>query len=399
MKLFFLTGELSGESHAAMVVSELLKSRKDIQIKALGSKILEGFGVELVANYKDYSHSGFTDVVLNLAKILSLKKKIVNEIKNFKPDVLILVDFAGFNLEVAKEIRKELKETKIIEFIAPQIWASRPYRIKKIKKCVDKVLCTLPFEEKIYKEADVPVRYVGNPVASSITPAINKEEFFESTGFKNGSKPYLIGLFPGSRKSEIRAMLPVMIKAARELKEKLNLNLKFVLSQAPSISTKDLMDNGLKEVKEEGLIEVLKPSLMTNTNHKLLSSADLLWLCSGTVTLEAALYGTPYFLAYKGDWLSYQIYKMVKTIDMAGLANIIAGKYIVPEFLQYDATAENFVKQTLLWLNEDGEFSPEYYNIQKQLLDIRDKLSELDTEKLVAEEILKISKDAKKIQA
>lgn len=398
MKIFILTGELSGETHAAGVLGELLKKSPDLKVKALGSCLLKGFGAELVADYRDYSFSGFTEVVLNINKVLELKKIVMKEIKAFQPDILLLVDFAGFNLEIAKIVKKELKDTKIIEFIAPQIWASRPHRIQKIKGNVDKVLCTLPFEEELYKKADIPVRYVGNPVACSVSPKINKEELFKLIPANDKeSNPITIGIFPGSRKSEIKAMLPIMIKAAREIKAKSKHNYRFILAQAPSISTKILLENGLEDILEEGLIDVLKPSMTINNNHKLLSSADLLWLCSGTVTLEAAIYGTPYFLAYKGDWLSYQLYRFFKIIDMAGLANIIAGKYLVPEFLQYDATVENFVKQTQEWINEDSSkdrFTSHYQEIKNNLLSIKGKLTDFNTPEIVASEILEFASKA-----
>lgn len=408
-KVFFLTGELSGETHAAHVVAELFKAKPDLEIKALGSKILKEFGVDVVVDYKNYSFSGFTEVVENIGKIFKLKHIILNELKQFKPDVLVLVDYGGFNLEIASAVKSnpELRDIKIVEFIAPQIWASRPHRIKKIKKNVDKVLCTLPFEEEIYQKENIPVRYVGNPIVSSIADATDKSNFLKllkSPKQKSNSlsdredpntgKEILVGIFPGSRKSEVRFMLPIMIEAAKEINEKLDHKFKFILAQAPTISTKVLLENGLEEVRDQGLIEVMPPGISKNANQKLLSAADLLWLCSGTVTLEAALYGTPYFLSYKGDWLSYQLYKFFKIIDMAGLANIIAGEYIVPEFLQHDASKENFVNQTLEWLtpnsNSSSPFTEKYFEIKDKLLSVTSKLSNMDTSKLVAEEILKV---------
>lgn len=399
MKIFVLTGEFSGETHAAKVLGELIRQKPGIKIKAMGSKLLEAFGAEIVADYNDYSVSGFTEVALNIVRILELKKKIVKSLREFRPNILLLVDFAGFNLEIAKYVKKELPEIKVVEFIAPQIWASRPHRIKKIKKNVDKVLCTLPFEEEIYQAENIPVRYVGNPVASAISPPANKAEISQILFGKEQKTKFedklLVGLFPGSRNSEIKNMLPIMIEAAREIKAKAKYDIRFVLAQAPNIKDETLMKAGLKEALEEELIYILKPSQTANNNHKLLSAADLLWLCSGTVTLEAAIYGTPYFLAYKGDWLSYQLYKIFKLIDMAGLANIIAGEYIVPEFLQYDATTENFVNQTLAWLSHDNNGSPfnaKYDEIKNKLLRIKDKLTAHNTAKLVADEVLKIYK-------
>lgn len=407
-KIFFLTGELSGESHAAQVVAELIKKYPEAKIKALGSSLLRELGVEIAVDYQDYSFSGFTEVVLNLGKILKLKKMVLAAIKDFEADAVVLVDYGGFNLEIAKELKAgikkgKFKDLKIIEYIAPQIWASRPGRIKKIKANVDKVLCTLPFEEEIYKGAGVPVRFVGNPVANSLSPKTSKSELFEFLGKvshngqpASGNNETVIGLFPGSRKSEIKYMLPLMIKSAQIIKDKFpQHNFKFLLARASSISQKVLEKHGLD--KEQDLIEVIEPSQniadknkkLTGNNHKLLSAADMLWLCSGTVTLEAALYGTPYFLSYKADPLTYQLYKIFKIIDMAGLANIIADRYIVPEFIQDKATIENFVNQSSEWLSQAG-FSEAYYKIQEELLETKTLLGKEKTSEIVAEEIIGI---------
>lgn len=415
-KIFLITGELSGESHIAKVVYELLKTDPTIEIRAMGSDALRELGANVIVDYRNYSFTGLTEVVLNILKILKLKNTIITEIKKFEPDALVLVDYAGFNLEIAKTVceeyekylgtEDEFKKPKIIEYIAPQLWASRPYRIKKIKKYIDKVLCTLPFEENIYLKENIPVRYVGNPVMSSLIPQISKKQFLEefiqisgskepisqSTGESDVEKEFLIGMFPGSRKSEIKYILPIMMQAAKLLKDKealYKVKYRFVLARALTISKYLLYKYGL----DDSFVQVLEPGTMDHANHKLLCAADMLWLCSGTVTLEAALYKTPYFLTYRGNWINYTLYKFLRIIDKAGLANIIAGKYIVKEFLQYDATAENFVNETEAWLNlgeTEVVFSDYYKNIKAQLLELKKILKEYDTPKIVAEEIINL---------
>lgn len=410
LKIFFITGELSAEAHTAKVVVELLSDDPSINIRAMGSNILQQFGADVVFDYKNYSFSGVTEVVFNIVKILKLKRKIVNEIIEFEPDVLVLVDYAGLNLEVAKALNEEFqkrdgtdkafKKPKIIEYIAPQLWASRPYRIKKIKENIDKVLCTLPFEEEIYRKESVPVRYVGNPVRNALNPAMKKRDFLKEYSnitakpelIQKEKREFLIGVFPGSRKSEIKKMLPVMTEAAASLKARANemnapYTFRFILAKAPNLDLKVFKENGL----DESVIELLDPKDMMNANHKLLSASDMLWLCSGTVTLEAALYKVPYFLTYKTNWINIQLYRLFRIITRVGLANIIADQDIVKEFIQEDATVENFINETEAWINPDGEFSDYYQKIKSGFDEVLNIIKEYDTPKIVASEIMKAS--------
>lgn len=419
-KIFISCGELSGESHASRLVIELLKQDPTLDIKALGSDILKELGVKLIEDYRNYSFSGFTEVVQNLPQILGLKKRIVTALQEWQPDIVLLVDYGGFNLQLAKSIKQEFKNPpQIIEYIAPQVWASRPWRIKQIAKCVDKVLCTLPFEEKLYQDAGINHTYVGNPVIGSLTRAIPKEDFlvqFKQVQYRKGllapgsrlsdagafagsqepgaKNSILIGLFPGSRKAEIKYMLPIMIEASNQLvKRHPELDFKFVLARAPNIKRSLLKKYGLyskleiAKGKKPHQIEILDADDMLAANHKLLSAADALWLCSGTVTLEAALYTTPYFLAYKSTLVNYLFYLSFRTIKIAGLANIIAEKNICKEFLQYDANVTNFLAETEAWLGKE-DFSDYYYKIKSDFSDLKDSLSNFNSAKLAADEVL-----------
>lgn len=407
-RIFLSCGELSGENHALGVVKKLKEESPDLELYAFGSEQLKNVGVTLIENYKDYSFSGITEVVANLSKILDLQKSLVIKLEELKPDLVLLVDYGGFNLELAKRIKAsgKLENTKILEFIAPQLWASRPWRIKKIKQNIDKVLCTLPFEEDIYKKENIDVKYVGNPVLPSLTPAMRKSELLaivqgselraqnKSQPTAHSPQPVLIGIFPGSRKAEIKEMLPRMLKAARELSlEMPSVKFKFLVSKAPSISYELFKKHGIEDYQD--IVEVLNPDI-ENANHKLLSAADALWLCSGTVTLEAALYETPYFLAYRSNLLNYILYSIFRVGEMAGLANIIQGRYIVKEFLQYAATTENFKKETKLWLRHDSPavFTGYYYEIEKNLKKLKEKLASHDSYELVAKEIATSLRDS-----
>ena len=198
----------------------------------------------------------------------------------------------------------------------------------------------------------------------------------------------MIGLFPGSRKSEINEMLPLMLEAAKELASEMpSVKFRFIVSQAKNIKKELFIKNGVKKYSD--LVSIIDSSIK-DSNHKLLSASDALWLCSGTVTLEAALYGTPYFLAYRSNLFNYLIYLVFRIGSMAGLANIIQGRYIVKEFLQYQANVRNFKLETKLWLRKDSPsaFTGYYYEIKNNLKKLKNDLSKHDTYTLVAEELI-----------
>ena len=376
-KIFISCGELSGEMHARNLIKEL--KNQDYKIKAFGSDLIAQEGIELVEDYRDYSFSGLTELVANLTTIFSLKDRIVKAIMDFNPDLVVFVDYGGFHHQVAKSLKQKGFKTKLMQFIAPQVWASRPWRIKNIKKYIDKVLCTLPFEEKLYQKNDIDVKYVGNPVFSSLSARSTKADL----GLNEDE--LLFGVFPGSRKSEIQYMLPIMLESAKLLKAKLpNRKLRFLLAKAPSISVETLNKYGFDEQNDIELLEIDSE----NPNHALLSAADCLWLCSGTVTLEAAFYGTPYFLSYKSNWINYRLYLILRTIKKAGLANIISGQDLVKEFIQDDAHVGNFVAESMSWLDQDG-FSHYYEMMQEALNNFSQNFSQLPSYKLVCEEINK----------
>lgn len=378
-KIFISCGELSGEIHAANLIKELKLSSNNYEIKAFGSELIKNENIELLENYSSYSFSGLSEVAKNLDKIFELKKSLSQKILDFNPDLVLLVDYGGFHIELAKTLKEKGFEGKVFQFIAPQIWASRPWRINKLKKYLDKVLCTLEFEEKLYLDKNIPVKYVGNPVFSSLSQRTTKEELGLA------AEDIIVGVFPGSRKAEVKTMLPIMLEAARKLKGKFpQKKLKFLLAKAPSLS-KELFDElGFDKQDDIEFFETKS----SNPNHALLSAADCLWLCSGTVTLEAAFYTTPYFLSYKSTWLNYSLYLMLRTIKKAGLANIIAGKDLVKEFIQADATVENFIEESSSWFESDG-FSDYYYKIENDLKDFSQKFAQYPSYKLASAEIEK----------
>ncbi len=356
-KLFIITGEYSGDKHAANVVKELKKINPQLEIEAVGGKNLADEGVKLYCDHSKMSAMGF-----NLKIILThinLGKKIAAYLKNeFKPDMVLMVDYGGFNLNLSKVLKKY--GFKIYYYIPPQIWASRKWRLKTVKKNIDKVLTIFPFENEMYEKEGINVEFVGHPLLSEIPEKTDKISFFEKNNFDKNKK--LISIFPGSRKFEINNLLKIFLDSAKLIKEK-HPDIQFALAQAPNIKD-ELINHMLSNYKDLN-IKVLK-----NSNYELLSVSDALMLASGTVALEAALYQTPMIISYKGPWFLYFIYLLVRCIKRVSLPNIIMNEDIIPEILQLNARAHK-VAENINKIIENDEYRK---NMIYKLLNVRQKL-------------------------
>lgn len=323
-KVFIITGEYSGDIHASKVAKKLYELNPEIEIEGIGGENLKSAGVKLFSDQKKMGAVGLSLGIIYNHIILG--KRVVDYItKDFKPDLVILTDYGAFNLNVAKFLKKA--GIKTFYYIPPQVWASRKWRINTIKKNIDEVLCIFPFEKEMYESYGIKTHYCGHPLVSQLPQKANRDEFFEKYGLDKTKK--LVAIFPGSRKFELKQLMKVFVKTAQNL-EKLHPDIQFVISHAPNLSD-EVFDKYLKETE----YKVIK-----GDNQALLSVSDALILASGTVALEAALYETPMIIAYRGPWLFYFIYLIVRCIKMVSLPNIIANKIIVPEIIQKDVNTE-----------------------------------------------------------
>ena len=319
-KLFIVTGEYSSDLHASYVVKRLKTLMPDLHIEAIGSVNLNMCGVKLFANHKKMEAAGFNAKILK--EHFSLGKRLLDYLRNdYKPDVVLLMDYGGFNLNIAKFIKQQMPKTKILYFIPPQIWASRKWRIRTVKKYIDKVLYIFPFEKELYEGHNIPSEFVGHPLVSELPRMFDKETFFETNNLSTENK--LVSVFPGSRDFEIFMLMPTLIKSIELLHKKFP-NVQFAMCKSPSI-------------KKELLFSYKIPpyvNVIDGNNYELLSMSDALILASGTVALEAALYATPMVVCYRAPWLLYSIYLLVRCIKRVSLPNIILGKEVVPELIQ-----------------------------------------------------------------
>lgn len=370
-KLFIITGEYSGDRHGADVVKEIKKLNPEIEIEAVGGENLQKEGVKLYCDHSKMSAMGF-----NLKIIMThiqLGEQIAQYLKNdFKPDMVLMIDYGGFNLNLSKVLSKY--GIKIYYYIPPQVWASRKWRLATIKKNIQKVLTIFPFEKEMYEDIGVDVEFVGHPLLAEIPSKANKNVVLQENGFERSSR--LVSIFPGSRKFEIKNLLPLFLRSARMIKV-LNPDVQFALAQAPNI--KDELILPVLKKYEDLNIKVLK-----NKNYELLAASDALILASGTVALEAALYQTPMIISYKGPWFLYFVYLTVRSIKRVCLPNIILNKDVVPELLQLKATPRIISKHINKILN-DGEYRN---NMIKNLQEVKQLLHASCAAKKTAEIIV-----------
>lgn len=329
-KIFIITGEYSGDIHAGHVAKILYEQNQDIEIQGIGGKNLKDAGATLFCDHSNMSAFGISlKIILNH---LSLENRVCKYLLNtYKPDLVLLIDYGAFNLRIAKRLKKS--GIKIAYYIPPQIWASRKWRIKKIKKYIDKVLCIFPFEVEMYKKEGIDVHYCGHPLIKQLPPETNKQEFFNK--YELDINRPLVSIFPGSRPLELHFFTSTLLKSAQKLK-KLHPEIQFCISHAPNLSD-DVFNKYIKNTD----YKVIK-----GDNHALLSISDSLILASGTVALEAAIYQTPMIIAYKGPTILYLIYLLVRCIKKVSLPNIITGKDIVPELIQMKFNEENICYET-----------------------------------------------------
>lgn len=370
-KLFIITGEYSGDIHAANVVRELKALDCDLQIEGIGGINLEKEGVKLFATQEKMSAMGISPKII--VDHFKLGKSVVDYLKNeYKPDLVLLIDYGAFNLSVAGFLHAA--GIKIFYYIPPQVWASRKYRINLIKKFVDKVLCIFPFEKQLYAQYGIDTHYCGHPLVSQLPPAAGKREFFRNHRLDIEKK--LVSVFPGSRKFELENLMGVFKETVKRLQHR-HPDLQFCISQAPNLSdeiyNKYLGDCDIKVIKGE--------------NQALLSVSDALILASGTVALEACLYKTPMIIAYRGPWILYLGYLLLRCIKRVSLPNIIADKSIVPEIIQKDVTPLNITYEIeeLLYNQDRREKNIKELGEVKELLS--NKNSALEVAKVIDAEL------------
>ena len=337
-KLYIISGEASGDLHASNLMKSMLEKEPSTEFRYWGgNRMAEVYG-KPVKHIADLAFMGFAEVVLNLKTILGNIKFCKQDIEEYKPDALILVDYPGFNIRIAKWAKK--KGIPVIYYISPQIWAWKQNRVHIIKKVVDKMLVILPFEKEFYQRFDLEVSYVGHPLLDEIQSFKNrtdKIDLYEKHGLDH--RP-VIALLPGSRKQEIKTKLPIMLKSLSPFKEH-----QFVVAGAPALA-ESFYDQFLKQYKNVHIIH--------GETYDLLSIATAALVTSGTATLETALFNVPEVVCYKGSAISYQIAKRLIKVEYISLVNLILQKEAVKELIQHECTPKN-IEQALQNIMPGGD--------------------------------------------
>lgn len=343
IKIVLVAGETSGDLHAANLVKRLHRSRRLFEFSGIGGSYMQEAGVNVINNLAKHGVTGFSEVIRKFSVIKAAFKQIIEHIEATQPDLVILIDYPGFNLRLAKKLQS--KKTPILYYISPQIWAWKAGRIKLIKQCIDKMAVILPFEKKLYQHSNVPVSFVGHPLVGTVKPSKNSVERLRKSITLSSNKT-LIALLPGSRENEIRRLLPVMLKACVRLLEK-NQNLAFVLPIAPSMD-KRFINHFLKQTPLQHL------SLIEGQSRECLQLSKVAIIASGTASLECALIGTPMVVVYKISALTYLLAAKLVKVKFISLVNLILEKLTIPELIQADCTAENLEFEMLKLLESDA---------------------------------------------
>ena len=330
MKYYIISGEASGDLHGSNLIKELKKRDVAADIRCWGGDKMEAAGATLVKHYKELAFMGFLEVIKNLGTILSNIKFCKQDILDYKPTALILIDYPGFNLRIAKWAKEQ--GIPVIYYISPQVWAWKENRVKLIKKCVDKMLVILPFEKEFYKKWNYKVEYVGHPlveVVDSFLLTVDRTKVLTTDNKQKTTN--IIALLPGSRQQEILKKLPIMLEVAKHFPD-----YQFVVAKAPGLD-------------ESFYAELLKPygnvSSVVNKTYQLLTQSKAALVTSGTATLETALFAVPEVICYKGSAFSYQIAKRLIKIKFIGLVNLIMDKEVVKELIQDELTVENLKRE------------------------------------------------------
>lgn len=330
MKYYIVAGEASGDLHGSNLMKALKERDGEADFRFWGGDLMQSVGGELIKHYKEMAFMGFFEVATHLRQVLNNIKVCEVDILLYEPDVLILIDYPGFNLRIAEFAHEH--GIKVIYYISPQVWAWKKNRIHKIKRCVDEMIVILPFEKEFYEKHQVPVHFVGHPLLDAIDKDIRESEAVTDFRQRNNlDEREIVAILPGSRKQEIDKMLPVMLEVATQYPQ-----YQFIVSgvnwQPQTLYEKYLKKTNIKIVYDQ--------------TYPLLLNAKSALVTSGTATLETALLGTPQVVCYKGSAISYIIAKhLIKGISYISLVNLILDKPAVVELIQYDMNAKRLSEE------------------------------------------------------
>lgn len=365
-----IAGEVSGDMHGSSLIKEIKEFDPHVSITGIGGNLMQKNGMELLFHIKDMSFLGFTEVIKHIPFIKRVQKNLLTHIQYENIKEVVLIDYPGFNLNLAPKIKK--LGAKVYYYISPQIWAWGQGRVKKIKKYIDKMIVLFPFEKEFYERAGVEVEYVGHPLIDRIAEYnfLSKEELYNKLGLEKSQEILLV--MPGSREQEIERIFPEVIKGAQRISHKFNLQIVVACSE---------------NIAEESLTEIgndIDFTICTGNNYDLLKHAKFGIIKSGTSTLETGLMKLPSIVVYKTAELTYRIGKALAKINNIAMANIIVGETVLPELIQDEVNEYKIFAEADKILNSDSL----YTEIKEKLSIIKEKLGNPGASKRAAELIV-----------
>ena len=359
-KIFILTGEPSGDKLAAEAIKELKKNKNDIEYLSVGGQHLNSIGIKSIYDQKDITYIAFTDILLNIFKIKRKINETVKKILDFNPDILFSVDSPDFTLRVSKIIKLKKPNIKTVHFIAPKVWAWREGRVKKMKSYLDHILLLFNFEKKYFDKEKLKNTFVGHPILDN--PNNEKIEIKE---FLKGK---IISIFPGSRLSELKSHVPILINFIKKMnEEKINYNYIFH-------ATQDSKEYLSKVIKKNNLENV---DLISNENIKIATIKKSIFAIvkSGTVSLEVCKYGVPSIIIYKMNFVNFFIAKLFLKIKFANMINIINNKEIIPELLQNECSSDEIYKTVNYLLKKPELIKQQLKQVNKTVMELKSTTS------------------------
>jgi lipid-A-disaccharide synthase len=367
-----VAGEASGDLHGSSVVRALRSLSPGVEVAGVGGEGMRREGMEIVHDIADLAFMGFAEVLRNLGTIRKLRRMLVGELEGRRPDVVVLIDYPGFNLRFAAEAKS--RAIPVLYYISPQVWAWHRGRIKKMKKLVDRMKVVFPFEVELYRDEGIDVEFVGHPLAERIGTSCTREEFFRRSGLDPSHK--LLGLFPGSRRQEVERILPVISRAAGMVSA--GKGVQVAIGVAPNLGKEFI---GRYAHGGAGVV------MVENGTYDLMAYADAAIVTSGTATLETGWFGTPMAVVYRTSPLTYAIGRLLVDVRSIGLVNIVAGKPVVPEFIQGALTARNLAVTIGRYLDDESLLR----RVRGELSVIRQKLGKPGASERVARGILSLA--------
>lgn len=372
-----VAGEASGDKHGAHLVEALRALRPSTRFDFFGAggDEMRAVGVKTLVDSRDVAIMGVLEVALAIQKFLGAFRLLREAARKQKPDAVVLIDWPEFNLRLAGKLKQD--GHRVIYYISPQVWAWRSYRVKQIRRDVDQMLVILPFEKEWYAQRNVQVEYVGHPLLDSVQVTDSLKDFRARYVFDQ-AKP-LIALLPGSRRKELSYILPPLVETARKLH-----------TQRPEIQFVLPLANALSRIEADRIIAQAGGAqnlrLVENETYNALAASDLAVVASGTATLETAIIGTPLIVVYKASKLNWHLFTPFINVPFVGMPNLIAGREIAPELLQYDLNADQLSQQILSFIDAPSQLS----KARASLAEVRKKLGEANASERAARQIFRV---------